>query len=225
MINKKLTFITLGVLVLGIAAYSLSSNRAPSAPSAGTAFNPLDATYTIEGQPVTLVNGKSEVPAAPGSSANVVTTVFGSPVSGDLNNDGLPDAALMLVQNSGGSGTFYYIAAAMNTASGTAGTNAILLGDRIAPQDVEINNGEAVANYAVRKPGEPMTAQPSLAVSKFFVVDGVTLSDKHPTAGPGEHCGGNTINPLQCEAGYRCALTISGGHIPSGDTGGTCVAD
>jgi len=85
------------------------------------------------------------------------------------------DAAVVLTQDSGGSGTFYYVAAAINTGSGTVGTNAILLGDRIAPQNILIQNGEIIANYADRNPGEPMTTSPSVGVSKYFVVNGSTL--------------------------------------------------
>ena len=117
------------------------------------AFDPLNATYVIDGQSVALVDGKAQAPAAPGSAEQVATTVFGQPVAGDLNGDGKSDAALMLVQDSGGSGTFYYIAAAINTPSGAIGTNAILLGDRIAPQNIAIQNGQIVANYADPQPG------------------------------------------------------------------------
>jgi hypothetical protein len=44
------------------------------------------------------------------------------------------------------------------------------LGDRIAPQNISINNGLIVVNYAERKSGEPMSAQPSIGVTKTFRV-------------------------------------------------------
>lgn len=129
-------------------------------------FDPLNTTYTIDGQTVTLKNGSSSMPAAPGSASLVTTSIFGQPASGDLNGDGKADAAVMLVQNTGGSGTFFYIAAVIN--GGIEGTNAILLGDRIAPQNIQIEKGRIVVNYATRKSGEPMTAQPSVGVSRYF---------------------------------------------------------
>jgi len=135
-----------------------------------------NATYVIEGQPVTLVNGHSEVPAAPGSASKVLTDYFGNDATGDLNGDGLPDVAFILTQNSGGSGTFYYVVAALRSSAGTyTGTNAVLLGDRIAPQTTEIKGGEVIVNYADRKPGEPMTAQPSVGVSKYLKVENGAL--------------------------------------------------
>ncbi len=137
------------------------------------AATPKDATYQIEENPVTLVNGLSEVEAAPGSASKTITRYFGNEATGDLNGDGKPDVALLLTQESGGSGTFFYAAAALQTEGGYVGTNAILLGDRIAPQPTTIQNGTIVVNYAERKPGEPFTAAPSVGVSQYFkVVDG-----------------------------------------------------
>lgn len=137
------------------------------------AATPKDATYQIEGNPVTLVNGLSEVEAAPGSASKTVTRYFGNEATGDLNGDGQPDVAFLLTQESGGSGTFFYVVAALQIESGSVGTNAILLGDRIAPQSTTIQDGTIVVNYAERKPGEPFTAAPSVGVSKYLkVVDG-----------------------------------------------------
>jgi len=60
------------------------------------------------------------------------------------------------------------------------GTNAILLGDRIAPQTTEIKNGQVIVNYADRAAGEPMTARPSVGVSKYLKVEGTTLVEAQP---------------------------------------------
>lgn len=43
-------------------------------------------------------------------------------------------------------------------------------------------------------------------------------------AGPGEHCGGNIANPLQCGSGYHCAADPNSG-VPFGDVGGICTSD
>jgi len=60
---------------------------------------------------------------------------------------------------------------------GTAGTNAILLGDRIAPDTTQIANGIVTVNYADRKPTDPMSTPPSIGVSKYLVMTGKTLYD------------------------------------------------
>ncbi len=134
-----------------------------------------NATYTVSGQPVTLVNGYAEVATVPGSASKTITQYFGNEATGDLNGDGLPDTAFILTQSGGGSGTFYYVVVALKTASGYQGSNAILLGDRISPQTTEIKDGALIVNYADRAPSDPMTTQPSHAVSKYIVVENGSL--------------------------------------------------
>jgi hypothetical protein len=75
-----------------------------------------------------------------------------------------------------GTGTFYYVVASLQTPSGYTGTNAIFLGDRIAPQTTEIKNGEIIVNYADRKPTDPMSAQPTVGVSKYFKIQNGILA-------------------------------------------------
>lgn len=197
-------------------------------PSPKMPADPKNTTYIIEGNSVTLVNGRAEVESAPGAASKTVTQYFGNDATGDMNGDGIPDVAFILTQSGGGSGTFYYAVAALKTPDGYHGTNAILLGDRIAPQTTAIKNGQMIVNYADRKAGEPMTAQPSAGMSKHLKIQGTTLEEVLPVtvvgAGAGEHCGGNMRTALQCVAGYHCAPT-PGSHLPFGDVGGTCIAD
>lgn len=132
-------------------------------------------TYTIDGHAVTLVNGQAESEAAPGSASKVVTQYFGNEAVGDVNGDGQPDTVFILTQSTGGSGTFYYAAVALKTAHGYTGTNAVLLGDRVAPQTTEIHDGNIVVNYMDRKAGDPMTAPPSVGKSLYLDVSNGTL--------------------------------------------------
>lgn len=128
-------------------------------------------SYQIDGQTVTLKNGLSEVDIVPGSASKSVTRYFGNEARGDFNGDGMEDVAFLLTQNNGGSGTFYYLVVALKNKSGYQGTNGILLGDRIAPQTTEWRDGFITVNYADRKPGEPMTTQPSVGISRHFKVN------------------------------------------------------
>lgn len=129
-----------------------------------------DISVEVEGQVVKLLNGVAETEAAPGSASKIVTRYFGNEASGDLNADGNADIAFLITQSRGGSGTFFYVVAALRTATGYTGTNAVLLGDRVAPQTTQISAGELVVNYADRKPGDPMTASPSVGTSKYLKV-------------------------------------------------------
>lgn len=148
----------------------------PTPTATAAAVSPTgykDATYEIAGKPVTLKNGLSEVEAAPGSASKVATRFFGNEATADLNGDGLVDVAFLLTQSTGGTGTFYYAVVALRTADGWKGTNAVLLGDRIAPQTTNISGATILVNYADRNPGEAMATRPSLGVTKrLSVVNG-----------------------------------------------------
>lgn len=165
----KLFLLILTLFVIGCGFYALiiylNKNYAQNPSLSSSTFKPLNASYLIESSPVTLVNGKFETNYSP----KTTTLVFGRPVIGDLNNDNKADAAMIITQDAGGSGLFYYVVVAIDTGNGAQGSNAVLLGDRIALQNIEIKNGQVIANYATRKAGEPMTATPSVAVSDSLI--------------------------------------------------------
>lgn len=170
----------MGVAVVLAACSSASTDTVKTAKNnlrTSAATDPLDATYTIEGEPIHLAAGRRERQAAPGSATMVTTAVFDDPVSGDLDGDGTDDAALVLVHQPGGSGTFYYVAAALAIDGTYRGTDAVLLGDRIAPQTLAIRNGVIYANYADRRADEPMAVTPSAGKSKYFTVRDEMLAE------------------------------------------------
>jgi heat shock protein HslJ len=104
------------------------------------------------------------------------TAYFGNEVVIDLNHDGKDDRVFLIVNNSAGSGVFYYAVAAIATEHGYEGSRAYFLGDRIAPQATDISKNPAhkdviVVNFAERAPNEPMTASPSIAKSVYLKWD------------------------------------------------------
>lgn len=170
--NKKIiALIVLVVAVLG-AGWWVWQNK----PAVTGVFilDPQNCAYTIEGKSVALEDGYTEEQINPVSATKVITRYFGNEAYGDFNGDGKDDAAFILTQEPGGSGTFFYAVVALAGDEKCVGTNAILLGDRIAPQTTNFMNGEIIFNYAERKPQEPMTASPSVGVSKYLkVISGV----------------------------------------------------
>ena len=170
----KKIIIILGVLVLLIGGYFLATRDHVST------VGYKDATYTINGQKITLVNGSAETEVAPGSASKLVTKYFGNEVVHDINGDGRDDVVFLLTQSGGGSGTFYYVVGALNTPEGYVGTTGLLLGDRIAPQTTEVgkNLGAGnviVVNYADRNPGESFAVAPSVAKSIWLLLDAKTM--------------------------------------------------
>ena len=175
--NKKI-YIALGLVVLlGIGAWFILGNYHKQPAQSVSDYK--NVAYLIDGKSILLSNGYSEIPIDSDSAEKITTQYFGNEALGDLNSDGIPDVGFILIQNTGGSGTFYYAVAALKTPNGYQGTNAIFLGDRIAPQTTQIKDGELVVNYADRKPTDPMTTKPSVGVSKYLkVVNSVLVEAK-----------------------------------------------
>jgi hypothetical protein len=132
---------------------------------------------------ITLRDGKHDEPAAPGSAARNTTTIWGTPVAADLDGDGDQDAVVIITTQTGGTGTFYYVAVAELDGGAYTGSAGVLLGDRIAPQRVTFANGVVTVEYLARRPGEPMSTAPSVVASKQFVYRNGVLqpleADKH----------------------------------------------
>ena len=165
------------LFVLGVSMTLAGAGGDAAGPSQTVAADPLNATYTIGVKKIRLAGGRSELQTAPGSAMQTKTLAFGEPVYGDLDGDGAEDAAVILVQDPGGSGTFYYIGAALGATGGYRGTNAVLLGDRVTPLKVDIRNGVIFIDYRDRRPEEPMAIPPSIGKSAYL-----TLKNGHLTA-------------------------------------------
>jgi heat shock protein HslJ len=101
---------------------------------------------------------------------------FGNELVIDLNNDGQDDMVFLVTHSPGGSGTFFYVVAALASEVGYVGSDGYFLGDRIAPQTTNLSqnpshNNVMVVNFADRNPGDSMTALPSLGKSIYLKLD------------------------------------------------------
>lgn len=171
---KRILISVLALLVIVLVVlYFYKDQAVEIAPEVETAqvSNPLNITYVVDGESFVLVDGSAENEIAAGSATKNKLSVFGEPSYGDIDGDGDDDAVLLLVNEPGGSGTFYYAAIAVNTDGTYKATDAILLGDRIAPQTFAIEGGKAVVNYAVRNSEEDFSVQPSVGKSLYLQVD------------------------------------------------------
>ena len=170
-----------GLLLVGALAlagsFGASCAQTSGAASGGTVVAPdaSNATFKIEKDSITLVKGRSERPSAPGSATAAVTTLGDQTTSGDVDGDGRADTIVILVNQPGGSGTFYYVSALLNTASGVAATPAVMLGDRVKVDRVRLDGNTIVVDLLDRAPGQPMSTSPAVAVTKRFTVDAATL--------------------------------------------------
>lgn len=185
---NKTHLIGVVVLLAGIAgaiAFTRVSQNQEIQNDPVPAKDHKNISYTIEGQSVSLIDGVSETEATPGSATKIITRYFGNEITHDLNGDGHEDVIFLLTQERGGSGQFFYAVAALHTSSGYVGSNAFLLGDRIAPQSIHMDEGTTsqgttrenviVVNFATRGPNEPFTSKPTVGKSVWIKLDPVTM--------------------------------------------------
>lgn len=170
----KNIFIIFGVIVLGVALFLTFNSRTYEEKQGPerVAESPKDATYVIDGRVVTLFDGYAEGEIDPGSTSKIKTRYFGNEVYKDLDGDGREDVAFLLTQDASGSGTFFYVVAALNTERGYIGSQGLFLGDRIAPQTTESGDGMTIiVNYADRAEDEPFSTKPSIGKSLRLKLD------------------------------------------------------
>ena len=120
---------------------------------------------------VKLVNGAySEGSGAEQYSVKMLDTV----AFGNLNSDGIGDAAVILVENGGGTGDFESVAAILNKGGAPSQAGQAPLGDRVKINSLTINAGMVVLDTLVQGPNDPMCC-PSLPETQSFRVVGNTL--------------------------------------------------
>jgi hypothetical protein len=161
----------LGLSLFVVVGCAPTGTAASGGTSPVSAPDPSNATFTIERDTVTLVNGRAEREAAPGSATKVTATLDDQRATGDVDGDGRPDTVVVLVYQPGGSGTFYYVAALLNVTGRVTAMPAVLLGDRIKITGVKLDGRTIVVDLLDRTAGQPSTSSPSVASTKRFVVD------------------------------------------------------
>lgn len=121
-----------------------------------------------------LKEGVYEEPVASSSTRSSVR-LGPVPAFGDLDGDGVEDAAVSLLAQPGGSGSFTYVSAVLNANGAASPAGSLLIGDRITLQSMRIVDGKIDVTWLDRKPGEPMSTTPANKVSRTFVVQGGKL--------------------------------------------------
>lgn len=147
---------------------------APTAAASMWAGLP-NAEFPVEGlsTPIArLKDGVFEEPAAPGSATKNRVELRPERAFGDLDGDSDEDAVVVLAVSRGGSGTFVYLASVINEKGAPKASAAMLLGDRVTVTSLAIQAGTLSVDMLIRKPGEPMSAAPTVAMTRTFKHNG-----------------------------------------------------
>lgn len=155
-----------GLLALAPAAVLAQQ---PSAPARAQ----LEAaTYPVElapGGTATLVGGKFEAPAAPGSASKVTVNLVQS-ATGTIA--GQPGAAVVLASSGGGSGTFYELYV---TDAATKTIAHVALGDRVQIASVQVDAaGRVLVQGTFKRETDPACC-PSLIQRRAYELRGTAL--------------------------------------------------
>ncbi len=170
---KKLIAIIL-IIIVGIGIWYFVSGKSNSniTNTVSTVTSRPDAsnaTFLFDDGPVTLRKGTNEQEIAPNSTLTQETTLTNTAEYGDVNGDKKDDAVVVLMQTSGGSGVFIYLAGYVSGPVNYKGTNAVFIGDRIEPKSISIKNNIITLNYLDRQPNEPFSSKPTVSITQQFV--------------------------------------------------------
>jgi hypothetical protein len=88
---------------------------------------------------------------------------------GDLNGDGVADAAVILATETGGSGTFISLVSAVRSEEELQPAGVILLGDRVRIEELSIANGVIRVEYLRQGPNDPMCC-PTQATTAHYTL-------------------------------------------------------
>ena len=123
---------------------------------------------------IKLSDGIYREQIVPGSGSELVIKLSDKITFGDLNGDGLEDAAVILVSDPGGSGTFYDLAAVINSRGQAKEVASAFLGDRVKVEELSIRSGKIVVKMVTHRSTDPMCC-PSLKVEQAYGLQGDEL--------------------------------------------------
>ena len=185
--QKILRFLVVPVLVMVAACTQTTPVPLPPAleppqPTPPAAVQPvtgeavLGGSYSVRDgqQTVQLAGGKYEA----GQGADYIkVTLLPEIAYGDLNMDGISDAAVILAENSGGSGSFLSLVPVLAASESPAPQNGVSLGDRVQVKAINLQDGIVSVSLLVQGPNDPMCcpSQPQTRVYQYFPGSGMAL--------------------------------------------------
>ncbi|MCY4110010.1 MAG: hypothetical protein OXG11_13405 [Chloroflexi bacterium] len=121
-----------------------------------------------EETPIRFVDGQASIQLGEGATerahAGLVDDTF---ALGDLDNDGIADAVVVVYINYGGTGTFIHLVAFLDRDGAPVQAGRVLLGDRARVESMTIVAGEISANMLTHGPDDGLCC-PSLNVTRKF---------------------------------------------------------
>lgn len=167
-----------GVKLLPVAAVVLLCIACAPAPGKSVAqpsADPANMTYRSawrDAGVVTLTQGTYREPAAPGSAAELVVRLSDRRVFGTVG--GRDAGAVVLVTETGGTGTFYDLALLVRQGNGWVNSDVVALSDRVDIHGLTMRDDRVVVEMTTRGPRDPMCC-PTLRLERRYALQGDRL--------------------------------------------------
>jgi len=160
--NQTTIGVVVAILLIGFLVWSAQSKdetKTPVAsPTSSTEVNldpepetaesstvdPIDVkeeTYTIEDRSIALTSGVNQTAGIGTTTVSTKTTLLNNPAFTDIDRDGKSDAVVILRDERGGSGMFYYAAVVLSNNGTTKVSNSVFLGDRVRIKAIRVLSG------------------------------------------------------------------------------------
>lgn len=159
------------------------------------------SSWTKAGK-VHLVNGEYREQAAPGSATETVVKLTDKITVGKL--DGKDAAAVILITDPGGSGTFYDLALLVKEPQEWINQDIAFLGDRVKIHSLAVKNNEILVDMSTQGPGDATCCPTRQAVHHFVLRDNRLVKMGEEVIG--------SINPIligRSGNGSRVSITMT----------------
>jgi heat shock protein HslJ len=166
----------LAVLIL-LLSHSCTAESGPGPKHLPPTFSEAaNAQYRgIYSEPVRLDKGRYEgEPFVEGGAARPLIVLIDEFIErGDLDGDGIEEAAVLLMESSGGSGSFLYLAVLSRAGEGLESIGTFLLGDRVQVRSVHIEREEVILSLVQHGKKDPLCCPTYNARKVLAFVDGI----------------------------------------------------
>lgn len=161
-------------LLLAYGAYSLLLRQPAEEDTVGLSAPTLEelrnASYLISGgddpTPLTLRDGESEI-----SEFGAFGFMDDNYALGDLNGDGVDDAAVIIIWSGGGSGAFYRLCIVTDKNQNPINVDFIPLGDRVKINAINIFEGKIILDLVIHGFDDAMCCPSLDTIMRFVLVD------------------------------------------------------
>ena len=177
--EKIYGIILVNLLILALCFSTVTADQTGSAPVPDELQNGSFIGFAVTDKPIMLKNGKWQgEPYDKGAASRPeIMLLAGTYLVGDFDGNGSDDAAVLLAESAGGSGTFYYLAVVEKKDGTLQNIATKMIGDRVQIVKIGSEKGVIVVTMLQAGPDDPSCC-PADLVTRTFTVNGNALLEE-----------------------------------------------